>query len=98
MFRWKAQLTNDGIFQVLTEQPCEATILQTNLELQKCDDPIPDVEGLGRWALSIPLLKWVELRRKYPALACKDVQIRSRAYMQFMNSDESIPYRVRNRI
>jgi hypothetical protein len=91
-------VTPSGIFQVLTVQSDEDLILETNHELRKCDEPIPDREGLGRWALSIPLLKWVELRRKYPDLASKDPQIRSRAYLHFMRTAESIPYRVRGTI
>jgi len=96
MFWCRPQATASGIV-VVTEQPDESLILQTNAELQKCD-PVADRDGLGRWALSIPFLKWMELRRQYPDLASKDPQIRSRAYLRFMRSPESIPYRVRERI
>lgn len=97
MFTWKAHLTESGL-TVVSQQLDEELILQTNLELQKMDEPVPDREGLGRWALSIPLLKWVELRRKYPAMRSKDAQTRTKAYLAFMQSPESIPYRVRQRI
>jgi hypothetical protein len=96
MFFLRAEVV-DGVFRTVTDQAEESLILETNRELQKCD-PVPDMAGLGRWALSIPMLEWVNLRTKYPDLACPDMQIRSRAFLHFMRSDESVPYRVRGRI
>jgi hypothetical protein len=57
-----------------------------------------DTEGLGRWALSIPFEDWLRLREKYPELASKDAKTKSRAYLRFMRSPESEPFRVRERI
>ena len=96
MFFLRAEVV-DGVFRTVTNQAEESLIFDTNRELQKCD-PVPDREGLGRWALSIPMLEWVNLRTKYPDLACPDMQIRTRAFLHFMRSAESVPYRVRARI
>ena len=87
----------DGVFRTVTNHADEALIFDTNRELQKCE-PMPDLQGIGRWALSIPMLEWVNLRTKYPDLACPDMQIRTRAFLHFMRSPESLPYRVRARI
>lgn len=81
----------------ITDQPQESLILDTVAEIRKCE-PMADRDGLGRWALSIPFVKWMELREKYPDLASPDAQIKSRAYLRFMASAESIPFRVRQRI
>jgi len=93
MFRVR-MMTEGERLSVVTHHPAERLILETTAELQKCE-PMQDREGLGRWALSIPFLHWVELRRKYPELASPDAAIKSRAYARFMRSAESIPYRVR---
>ncbi len=96
MFRVRL-LTEGDRLTAVTEHAAERLILETVAEVRKCE-PIADREGLGRWALSIPFLKWVELRRRYPDLASTDAQTKSRAYAVFMASDESIPYRMRDRI
>jgi hypothetical protein len=57
-----------------------------------------DREGLGRWALSIPFEDWLRLRTKYPELASPDSKIKTRAYLRFMRSPESWPYRMREKI
>ena len=97
MFKVEAHL-NGADLTTITHQASEALILDTAAELRKCSEPIPDREGLGRWALSIPFVDWLALRRKYPELASADPQIRSRAYLRFMASPESMPFRVRARI
>lgn len=96
MFNVRMAVQGDR-FYVKTDQPHENLILETLAEMRKAD-PMKDREGLGRWALSIPMVRWVELRRKYPELASPDAQVKSRAYARFMASDESIPYRVRAKI
>jgi hypothetical protein len=58
----------------------------------------PDRPGFGRFALVIPQLDWLALREKYPELASSDIKIKSRAYHLFMRSDESKPYRLREKI
>jgi hypothetical protein len=78
---------------LVTHQTNEALILDTCAEMRKCE-PMADRPGLGRWALSIPFVKWLEIRRKYPDLASDDAQVKSRAYARFMASAESMPYRV----
>lgn len=82
---------------LVTHQPTERLILETCQEMQKCE-PMADREGLGRWALSIPFVAWMELRRKYPELASTDAKVKSAAYLRFMRSAESIPFRVRAKI
>lgn len=96
MFRIDAKREGDGL-TVFREQPLRPLILDTVAELRKCE-PMADREGLGRWALSIPQLDWLELRGKYPELASHDPVIKSRAYARFINSPESLPYRVRERV
>ena len=81
----------------VTTQPMERLILETNAELRKCE-PMADREGLGRWALSVPFLKWVELRRKYPDLASTCAEVKSRAWLRFINSPESAPFKVREHV
>jgi hypothetical protein len=93
MFNVKATIQGQQ-FTVVTEQPAERLILETNAELQKME-PMADREGLGRWALSVPMLEMENLRRKYPALRSRDPMERSRAWLKFIASDESKPYRVR---
>lgn len=48
----------------------------------------------GRWALSIPHEDWAVLTRINPALISKDAKERSNAMLKFINSPESMPYRV----
>jgi len=79
---------------LVTDQPSQGLILDTVAEMRKCE-PMADRPGLGRWALSIPFVDWLEIRRKYPDIASDDAQIKTRAYARFMASAESIPFRVR---
>lgn len=59
------------------------------------ESPPADREGLGRFALSIPFEDWVRLRTKYPELASTDAATKSRAYLRFLRSEESRPFRMR---
>ena len=52
-----------------------------------------DQQGLGRWALSVPLEDWQRLRGKYPDLASTDAAIKSRAWLEFIASPEAAPFR-----
>jgi hypothetical protein len=54
-------------------------------------------DGL-RLALRIPDEDIGELRRKYPELASRDAETRSRAWARFIQSSESAPYRVQDRV
>jgi hypothetical protein len=96
MFKVRLVTHDDGLTMV-TLDPKERLILETNAELRKCE-PMADRDGLGRWALSVPFLKWVELRRKFPALASTDAEVKSRAWRSFIASADSLPYRVRERV
>ncbi len=52
----------------------------------------------GVLALRIPEAHYHVLRSRYPELSCWDHQIRSRAWDKFMQSPESRPYRVKEKI
>jgi hypothetical protein len=96
MFKLKATLEGDGL-TVIRAQPERPLILDTLAEMRKAH-PMADREGLGRWALSIPMEDWLRLREKYPDLAVSDPVIKSRAYARFIQSAESLPFRVREKI
>ena len=81
----------------VTDQASRPLILDTVAEMRKAE-PMQDREGLGRWALSVPMLDWMALRRKYPDLQSKDPATRSKAWERFIVSAESKPYRVREKI
>lgn len=98
MFRQR--LIVDAMRHQLThvlEQPSRLMILMTLQEMRKAE-PMSDREGLGRWALSIPFEDWMRLRREIPELASTDAGIKRRAYLRFMASRQSVPYRVRESI
>lgn len=44
--------------------------------------------------LCIPELELMKLKRKYPDLASKDNEIRSKAWLRYLTSSESAPWRV----
>lgn len=98
MFNVKLKVDPDGrgltSIRTQIERPL---ILDTLAELRKAG-PMRDIPGFGRWALSIPLEDMLALRIKYPDLASSDPFTKTRAYRRFIASDESIPYRVRERI
>lgn len=85
----------DGL-TVKREQPERGLILDT-LQRMRNLEPMADLPGIGRWALSIPAEDWLTIREQYPELQSKDGQERSRAWARFIASDESIPYRVRDK-
>jgi hypothetical protein len=72
-------------------------ILQTVAGIRQAGG-VDDREGMGRWGLSIPFEDWLRLRAKYPELASKDAKIKSRAYLRFMRSSESLPFRITEKI
>jgi hypothetical protein len=93
MFRQGIWLRDGRVTHAL-EQTNRSEVLQAVAATRR-EHPVADREGLGRWALSVPYVDWLELRRKYPDLASPDAQIKSRAWLQFMASDESAAYRMR---
>lgn len=95
MFRQWLQIRDDRITHAF-EQVGRDALLESVAQLRQA--PPADREGLGRWALSIPFEDHAALVRKYPDLAAPDARIRSAAWARFIQSDESRPYRMRDRI
>lgn len=87
----------DGRLTHALEQVNRADVLDAVAATRR-EHPVADREGFGRWALSIPFEDHAALVRKYPDLAARDAQIRTRAWHVFIQSDESMPYRMRDRI
>lgn len=75
-------------------QPSRPIILERNARLQAERGALRDL-SFGRLELTIPYEDWLALREKYPDLASKDGEIKTRAWLAFRNSAESRPYRVR---
>ena len=96
MFRQHLFIRDHELTHVF-EQVNREQILEIVAEVRR-EQALVDREGLGRWALCVPLEDWARLRRDYPDLNAKDGQIRSKAWMKFIQSDESYPYRMRERI
>jgi len=80
--------------------------LDLNSERRK--NAMRDLEGTGRWALSIPHQhdhgrKWPVclceacLYQHNPALNSPDRETQNKAWLAFIKSGESIPYRVRDK-
>lgn len=88
----------DNVLQCVREQPGRELILDTNQRLRNEDLITKDRPGFGRYALNIPFEDYVALQAKYPELASNDPLVKSKAYHKFMQSPESLPYRVRERI
>ena len=84
----------DGYATHVLEQTERDQLLEVVAATRR-EHPIADRQGLGRWALSVPIEDYCALRRKYPDLAAPDAQIKSRAWLAFMASDECKPYRMR---
>ena len=84
-----------GLIQVETTQPNRAAILAQNHEARK--HGTTRKLDWAKFALNIPEHDWMELRRRNPALAGSEPE-RSLAWKKFMQSSESLPYRVVNKI
>jgi hypothetical protein len=98
MFLTRLKVSGDGReLTCIREQPDRAAILES-VKTMRQEAATKDAPGFGRWALSIPFEDWISLREKYPELASPDAKIKSRAYLRFMRSAESLPFRVRERI
>jgi hypothetical protein len=70
-------------------------ILDTLAEMRKAA-PMRDQEGLGRWALSVPMEDWLALRERFPDLQSKDQQTKTRAWLRIVNDPEFSYLRVRD--
>lgn len=98
MAEWNIRLEQDGSrLTGVRTQYARPAILETLAEMRKAD-PMRDFEGLGRWALSVPFEDWLALRQKYPDLAAQDVEVKSAAWMRFIRSPESAPFKVRVKV
>lgn len=96
---WNVKLKTYGneVWSVRTQYGRD-NILST-LERCRAERSHPrDLDGLGRWALSVPFEDWLRLKAKYPDLACKDGKIQTKAWQTFIQSSESIPFRMRDKV
>ena len=59
------------------------------------DNPgtVRDLAGIGRPALTIPELDWTRLTRANPDLKSPDAEIKTKAWLKFIQSSESFIYR-----
>jgi hypothetical protein len=73
-----------------------AQILRENEYLRKTEG-VRKTDGL-RLALQIPVDDHARLIRANPALNSKDAKERTAAWMKFINSPLSLPYKVREKI
>ena len=81
---------------VVTRQQPDRDLALDTLARIRADDIRPaDMGGIGRWMLCIPNEDWLRLRDKYPAMASRDPQEKSKFYLRFMRDPESAPFRVR---
>lgn len=88
---------NDGTTLLTqTEQPNRENILNENAELRKNPGALRALETF-RFELSIPEIDMPTLYKLYPNLQAVDAGIRTQAWNHFINSDVSLPYRVRDR-
>jgi hypothetical protein len=92
------KIKREGEHIVTTRTQHERPLILDTVQRVRLSGGVDDREGLGRWALSIPFEDWIALREKYPELASNDPKIKSRAYLRFMRSPESLPYKMREKI
>lgn len=81
-------------------QPERKMILE-HVQQRRNDGNVPDKsEALGRPALTIPEMDYWELIKKYPDLDPQngDTDTQTKAWLKFMRSTASIPYRNFRRI
>ena len=71
-------------------------ILEFNSEIRKNPDALRSLEW-GALALQIPELHYWRLVKKYPDLIAKHAHTKTQAWMKFLNSSESAPYRYHDR-
>ena len=91
--RFRYQPSEGKLYRELS-QPSRRAILERNQAIRNESGVLRDLT-FGRLALTVPLEDWDALKLKYPDLASKDGEIRSRAWTRFIASAESEPYRVK---
>ena len=90
------QLTKREVRFTVERRQLERNAIMAGIDQIRRERAAPaDREGLGRWMLSIPLEDMEKLRLARPDLASLDSGIKSRAYLEFMRSDDSKPYKMR---
>ena len=77
-------------------QPMRRAILRANAERRKDPDTVRALEW-GKLQLRIPELDLAHLVRKYPDLGANHAHTRRNAWLRFMGSSESDPYRLNDR-
>lgn len=90
--QFKTQMSEGRLYAHLT-QPSRDVILTRNAELRKNPGMIKDL-SFGRFHLSIPLIDYETLKRKYPVLVQGSNDEKKAFYKKFIRSTESIPFRV----
>ena len=78
-------------------QPSEGPILDFNRELQKNPGAIHDLDGVGRWVLSVPENLYWLLVKKFPDLNSHDSQARTKAWVRLMNDRDYADFRLQHR-
>ena len=97
---WKEEFKfqpHEGILYRRLSQPSRALILERNARLRAKPGSLRDLT-FARLGLTIPLEDYHDLRLKYPDLASRDAQIRTAAWLRFIRSGESEPYRVGTKV
>lgn len=77
-------------------QPSESLILQLNQQIRNDPGAVRSLD----WAkpyLKIPERAILALRKKYPDLASPHTHTRTKAWLKFLRSSESDPYRLQHR-
>ena len=77
-------------------QPSEPLILQLNQQVRNDKDAVRKMD----WAkpyLNIPTRALLALWKKYPDLKCPDSEIRTKAWLKFLATSESDPFRLQHR-
>jgi hypothetical protein len=92
------KIKREGEHIVTTRTQYERPLILDTVQRVRLSGGVDDRQGLGRWALSIPFEDWIALREKFPELASNDPKIKSRAYLRFMRSPESLPFKMREKI
>ena len=80
---------------VKTMQPGRDAILDENTEIRRNPGALRKLDAM-QWALQIPTDDYDKLLGCNPDLTHADAAIRTGAWKAFINSPESLPYRVRH--
>jgi hypothetical protein len=92
-FRWHPGI---GTLAARHYQPNRDLILEANKRMRN-EQVIRDL-GWMRFALRVPQIDLIQLKKLNPELNSPDGQIKARAWKKFAKSPESLPYRVRDKI